>query len=76
MDSDRGLTGAAVNGLLQDLQLVVKLGEQGALAERPRDEATLELVGDVVTCCDLLLRVSWLSQQLARMTRQEKKEKG
>ncbi len=58
------LTGAAVHSLLQDLELIVELCKQGALAERSRDEASLKLVSDVVTSCNLLLGVSGLGQQL------------
>lgn len=53
-----------MHGLLQDLELIVELCKQRALAERSRDEASLQLVGDVVTCCNLFLGVSWLGQQL------------
>jgi len=53
-----------VHRLLEDLEFVVELGKQGALAERPRDEAPLQLVGDVVTRRDLLLGVGGLRQQL------------
>lgn len=55
-----------MHSLLQDLQLVVKLCKQGAFAKRSRDEASFQLVSDVVTCCDLLLGVSRLGQQLDR----------
>lgn len=54
-----------MHGLLEDLEFIVELCKQRALAERSRDKASLQLVGDVVTCCNLLLGVSWLSQQLA-----------
>ena len=57
-------TRATVHGLLEDLQLVVELCEQGALAEGAGDEATLQLVSDVVAGRDLLLGVSWLGQEL------------
>lgn len=53
-----------MHSLLEDLEFVVELCKQGALAERPRDEASLQLVGDVVACCDLLLGVGRLGQQL------------
>ena len=53
-----------MHGLLKDLQLVVELGKQRALAERPWDEAALQLVGDVMAGRDLLLGVSRLRQQL------------
>lgn len=53
-----------MHGLLQDLELIVELCKQGALAQRSGDEASLQLVGDVVTRCDLLLGVSGLGQQL------------
>lgn len=53
-----------MHSLLQDLEFIVELCKQGALAERSRDEASLQLVSDVVTSCDLLLGVSWLGQQL------------
>lgn len=64
------LTGAAVHGFLQDLELIVELCKQGALAKRTRDEATLQLVGDVVAGCDLLLGVCRLGQQLHQRTNQ------
>lgn len=57
-----------MNGLFQDLELIVELGKQGALAERTRDEAPLQLVGDVVPCCYLLLGICWLGQQLEKYT--------
>lgn len=60
------LTRAAVHGLFEDLELVVELCKQRALAERPRDEAPLQLVGDVVACRDLLLGLGRLGQQLER----------
>lgn len=53
-----------MHGLLQDLQLVVEFCKEGALAQRPRDEATLQLVGDMVASRDLLLGVGGLRQQL------------
>lgn len=53
-----------MHGLLQDLEFIVELCKQGALAQRSGDEASLKLVGDVVTRCDLLLGVSGLGQQL------------
>lgn len=53
-----------MHGLLQDLEFIVELCKQGALAQRSGDEASLQLVGDVVTRRDLLLGVSGLGQQL------------
>lgn len=61
-----------MHGLLQDLEFIVELCKQGALAERSRDEASLQLVSDVVTCCDLLLGVSGLGQQLDEHIRYSK----
>lgn len=61
-----------MHGLLQYLQLVVELGKEGAFAKRPRDEAALQLVGDVVACSDLLLGVSGLRQQLPRGFRRQR----
>lgn len=58
------VTRAAVDCLFQDLEFVVELCKQRALAERPGDEAALQLVGDVVPCRDLLLGVGRLGQQL------------
>lgn len=62
------LTGATVNGLFEDLELIVELSKQRALAKRTRDEAPLQLVGDVVPCCYLLLGICWLGQQLQKYT--------
>lgn len=53
-----------MHSLLQDLQLVVELGDEGALAERARDEAPLQLVRDVLPGRQLLVVLSWLGQQL------------
>lgn len=53
-----------MHGLLQDLQLAVELGNEGALAERARYEAPLQLVGDVLSGSQLLMVLSWLGQQL------------
>lgn len=58
------LTRAAVHSLLEYLEFIVELCKQGALAERSRDETSLQLVSDVVTCCNLLLGLSRLGQQL------------
>lgn len=55
-----------MDGLFQDLELVVELGKQGALAERTWDEAPLQLVGDVVPRRYLLLGIRRLGQQLER----------
>lgn len=68
-------TRSAVHGLFQDLQLVIELCKQRALAQRPRDEAALQLVGDVVASRDLLLGVGGLRQQLAK-DRKKKKNSG
>lgn len=58
-----------MHGLLQDLEFIVELCKQGALAKRSRDEASLQLVSDVVTRCYLLLGVSRLGQQLQKHKR-------
>lgn len=58
------LTRAAVHRFLEDLQLVIELGDEGALAERARDEASLQLVGDVLPGSQLLVVLSRLGQQL------------
>lgn len=53
-----------MHGLLQDFQLVVELGDEGALAEWAWDEPSLQLVGDVLSGSQLLVVLSWLGQQL------------
>lgn len=53
-----------MHGLLQDLELVVELGDEGALAERARDEPSLQLVRDVLPGTQLLVVLGWLGQQL------------
>lgn len=55
-----------MHGLLEDLELVVELGDEGALAERARDEAPLQLVRDVLPGTQLLVVLSWLGQQLQK----------
>lgn len=60
------LTRSTVHSLLEYLELVVELCKQGALAKRSRNEASLQLVSDVVTCSDLLLGVCRLRQQLQK----------
>lgn len=58
------LTRPAVHCLLQDLQLVVEFGNEGALAERARYEPSLQLVGNVLPGSQLLMVLSRLGQQL------------
>jgi len=58
-----------VHSLFEDLKLIVELCEQGALAERSRDEASLQLVCDVVARRNLLLGVGRLGQQLENTRR-------
>lgn len=58
------LTRPAVHGLLQDLQLVIELGDEGALAERARYEPSLQLVSNVLSGSQLLVVLSRLGQQL------------
>lgn len=53
-----------MHGLLQDFQLVIELGNEGALAEWARYEPSLQLVGDVLPGSQLLMVLSWLGQQL------------
>lgn len=53
-----------MHGLLQDLELVVELGDEGALAQWPWDEPSLQLVRDVLPGSQLLVVLSWLGQQL------------
>lgn len=53
-----------MHGLLQDLQLIVELSDEGALAEGPWDEPSLQLVRNVLPGCQLLVVLSWLGQQL------------
>jgi len=53
-----------MHSLFQDLELVAELSKQRALAEGTWDETTLKLLCDMVTGCDLLLRLSRLGQQL------------
>lgn len=60
------LTRATVHSLLEYLEFIVELCKQGALAKRSRNEASLQLVSDVVTCSNLLLGVSRLRQQLQK----------
>lgn len=64
--SKNDLTGSAVNSLLEDLELIIEFCEQGAFGKRARDEASLQLVSDVVTCRYLLLGVGRLGQQLQK----------
>lgn len=53
-----------MHSLFQDLELVAELSKQRALTEGPWDETTLKLLCNMVTGRDLLLRLSWLGQQL------------
>lgn len=53
-----------MHGLLQDLELIVELGDEGALAQGPWDEPSLQLVRDVLPGSQLLVVLSWLGQQL------------
>lgn len=53
-----------MHGLLQDLQLVIELGNEGALAERARYEPSLQLVSNVLSGSQLLVVLSRLGQQL------------
>lgn len=55
-----------MHGLFQDFKLVVEFGEQGALAKGAWDETSLQLLCDVVTGCDLFLRLGRLGQQLRK----------
>lgn len=55
-----------MHSLLEDLQFIVKLCKQGAFAKRSRNEAPLQLVGDVVTRSNFLLGVGRLRQQLQK----------
>lgn len=60
------LTRSTVHSFLEYLELVVELCKQGALAKRSWNEASLQLVSDVVSCSNLLLGVSRLRQQLQK----------
>jgi len=53
-----------VHCLLQDLQLVIELSDEGALAERARYEPSLQLVSNVLSGSQLLMVLSRLGQQL------------
>lgn len=53
-----------MHSLLQDLELVVELGNEGALAQGPWDEPSLQLVRNVLPGSQLLMVLSWLGQQL------------
>lgn len=46
--------------LLEDLELIVELCDERALAERPWDEAPLQLVSNVLPGSHLLMILSWL----------------
>lgn len=58
-----------MHSLLQDLEFIVELCEKGAFAKRTWDEASLQLVSDVMPCRYLLLGVSRLGQQLQKQIR-------
>lgn len=60
------LTRPAVHCLLQDLQLVIELCDEGALAEGARYEPSLQLVSDVLPGSQLLVVLSRLGQQLRK----------
>lgn len=50
--------------LLQDFQLIIEFCNEGALAERPRYEPSLQLVSNVLSCSQLLVVLGRLGQQL------------